>query len=111
MPQTRTVLSLEPNSLMAKFLTAGGVWLIDSSPTASTGAPIGELRMAATSWATPSATSAVTMPTSAPAPSAGQRSAARCRADAPGRGEVALLRGHTAYSYQRAGRIALGEMP
>ncbi len=49
MPQTRTVLSLDPNSLMAKFLTEGGVWLIESSPTASTGAPRDERMMAATS--------------------------------------------------------------
>jgi hypothetical protein len=49
MPQTRTVLSSEPNSRMAKFFTAPGVWLMDSSPTAEIGAPIGELRIAATS--------------------------------------------------------------
>ncbi len=49
MPQTRTVLSFEPNSLMAKFLTGAGVWLMDSSPTALTGAPIGDASTAATS--------------------------------------------------------------
>jgi len=65
-PQTRTVLSLEPNSLMAKFFTDGGAWLIESSPTAATGAPIGELIRAAATWATPSAINAVTMPTIPP---------------------------------------------
>ena len=66
MPQTRTVLSFEPNSRIAKFLTAAGELLMESSPTALTGCPMGDARMAATSWATPSATSAVTIPTIVP---------------------------------------------
>ena len=47
MPQTRAVLSLDPKVLIAKFLTAGGAWSMDSSPTAFTGAPACEAMMAA----------------------------------------------------------------
>src|ERR1700722_1664361 len=79
MPQTRTVLSLEPNALMAKFLTAGGVWLIDSSPTAWTGWARGAPSTAATSSATPRATRAVTTPMTAPRPTMAPRVGAAAR--------------------------------
>jgi RNA polymerase sigma-70 factor, ECF subfamily len=65
-PQSSTVLSLDPNVEIAKFFTAAGVWLIDTVPTASTGALAGAASTAAISCAVPRATSAVTMPTMAP---------------------------------------------
>ncbi len=64
-PPTRTTLSCEPNALMAKFLTAGGVKSMDSSPTATTG-ELPELIRPAISWATPRASPPARIPAAAP---------------------------------------------
>jgi hypothetical protein len=45
----RVVLNLAALNRAVLNRAAAGVWLIDSSPTAATGAPIGELSTAATS--------------------------------------------------------------
>src|SRR5215468_3500821 len=71
MPATSTVLSLEPNSEIAKFFNGGGVRSIAASPTATTGDACG-LVMPATSWPTPSATKAVIRPVIRPRPAEGR---------------------------------------
>ena len=68
---TSTVLSCEPNAEMAKFLMAGGVWSMAALPTAATGDPCGR-PIPATSWPTPSATQAISRPTSTPRHAAGE---------------------------------------
>ena len=71
MPLTRTGLSLEPNAVIAKFLTPGGVKSIDMLPTATTGEPT-EPVIPATSCATPTAAAPVSSPAISPGrPAAG----------------------------------------
>ncbi len=65
MPLTRTSLSWEPNSLIAKFFSAGGVKSICSWPTATTGDPPAPV-MPAKSWPAPTATAPASSPAIAP---------------------------------------------
>src|SRR3984885_8334523 len=67
MPATRTVLSLLPKELIAKFFTGGGVESIDASPTATTGELAGATTPA-TSCPTPTATAPASSPASMPRP-------------------------------------------
>ena len=67
MPLTRTSLSSEPNSLIAKFFSHGGVKSICSCPTATTGDPFAPVKPA-TSCPTPSAVAAASNPAIAPSP-------------------------------------------
>ena len=67
MPPTSTSLSSEPNSVMAKFFSHGGVKSICSCPTATTGDPLAPVRPA-TSCPTPSAVAAASRPAIAPSP-------------------------------------------
>ena len=67
MPLTRTSLSSEPNSLIAKFFSQGGVKSICNCPTATTGDPVAPVRPA-TSCPTPSAVPAASTPAIAPSP-------------------------------------------
>ena len=67
MPLTRTSLSSEPNSLIAKFFSHGGVKSICSCPTATTGDPFAPVSPA-TSCPTPSAVAAASRPAIAPRP-------------------------------------------
>jgi hypothetical protein len=67
MPLTRTSLSFEPNAVIAKSLTDGGVKSIDRLPTATTGEPSGPV-IPATSWPTPIDTAAVSRPAIRPRP-------------------------------------------
>ena len=66
-PLTRTSLSSEPNSRMAKFFSHGGVKSICSSPTATTGDPLAPVSPA-TNCPTPSAVPAASSPAMAPSP-------------------------------------------
>ena len=66
-PLTRTSLSSEPNSVMAKFFSHGGVKSICSSPTATTGDPLAPVSPA-TNCPTPSAAPAASSPAMAPRP-------------------------------------------
>ena len=62
---TSAILSLAPNTEIAKFFRGGGARSIAACPTATAGEPCRALRPD-TSWPTPSATAAVSKPATAP---------------------------------------------
>src|SRR5215470_17586131 len=105
-PATRTTLSCEPNSRIAKFFRAGGVLSIDTWPTATTGEPSGDV-IPGTTWRPPPAPGAARGP--APTPkladphrdSGGQQSGDHPPAGSPPVG----IGSHSCYSAPRAGWI------
>lgn len=64
-PVTSALLSPDPKCAIANSFKGTGVWLITTSPAASTGLPSGPVSPA-TSWATPSATATASTPDSGP---------------------------------------------
>ena len=65
MPMSRAVLSLAPNTEIAKFFTGGGARSIAACPTTTAGEPCRTVSPE-TSWPTPRATAAVSTPAIAP---------------------------------------------